>query len=126
MENQKWHDLSNDKKHELVQVRATPEEKQRLRARAATFGISIGELCRETIFNTTPKAKTDKQAIGELAATRADLGRLGGLLKGWLAGSFQQEPPPPQTLDEVRVLLRRIVDAQEVVVASAKSLVNKP
>lgn len=113
-------------KTETIQVRATPQEKARLRAQAALFGISMGELCRETIFNAIPKAKVDKQAIGELAATRADLGRLGGLLKGWLAGSFKQEPPSPQSIDQVRVLLRQIVEAQAVVVVAVKSLVDKP
>lgn len=113
-------------KTELIQVRATPEEKARLRARAGAFGISMGELCRQTIFSTTPKSKTDKEAIGELAATRAALGRLGGLLKGWLAGSFKQEPPPSQSIDQVRVLLRQIVEAQAVVVVAVKTLVDKP
>lgn len=113
-------------KTELIQVRATPAEKARLRARADAFGISPGKLVRETIFSTTPKAKTDKQAIGELAATRADLGRLGGLLKGWLAGAFDQAPPPPQTLEEVRALLQEIEAAQTDVLVAVKKLVDKP
>jgi predicted aconitase len=106
-------------KTKLVQVRATPEEKEILRDRAAAFGISVGELCRQAIFGSKPKAKTDQAAISELAAARADLGRLGGLLKGWLAGSFPNTSAPSiQEVIEVRTLLKQIEAAQAVAVAS--------
>jgi hypothetical protein len=111
-------------KTKLIQVRCTPAEKGKLKARAAAFGISMGELCRETIFGSKPKSTIDKDAIGELAATRADLGRLGGLLKGWLAGSFSSAPRPDA--DEVRALLKKIEAGQAVVVVSVKKLVEKP
>lgn len=106
-----------------VQVRATPEEKAMLKARAAAFGISIGELVRQTIFSTKPKSKTDLEAIQALAVTRADLGRVGGLLKGWLSGSFKDSPTPNQA--EVRVLLHEIEAAQVVVLNAVKKLVDK-
>ena len=106
-----------------VQVRATPDEKDRLKVRAAAFGISLGELCRQTIFGSKPKAKTDLEAIQALALARADLGRLGGLLKGWLAGSFSSSPPPDQK--HVRDLLHEIEAAQNVVVKAVKKLVDQ-
>src|SRR5476649_1987179 len=74
----------NRVKTELIQVRATPDEKAMLKTRAAAFGISVGELCRQTIFGAKPKSLVDQQAIQALADARADLGRIGGLLKGWL------------------------------------------
>lgn len=96
-------------KTELVQVRCTPEEKAQLKARAAVFGVSVGELCRQSIFNAVPKSKTDLNAIQELAATRADLGRLGGLFKGWLTGAFEEVAPPgPKTTAEIGRILREI------------------
>lgn len=96
-------------KTELIQVRCTPDEKAQLKARAAVFGISVGELCRQAIFNAVPKSKTDLNAIHELATTRADLGRLGGLFKGWLAGAFEETPPPgPKTTAEIGRILREI------------------
>ena len=113
-------------KTELIQVRATPEEKEALKARAAAFGVSMGALCRETIFGTKPKSKTDQQAILELAQTRADLGRLGGLLSGWLKGSFKKSAPGPQSLPEVFKLLHEIENAQKKVVDAAKQLTSKP
>ena len=81
-------------KTETIGVRCTPEEKAALKARADAFGISVGALCRDTIFGAKPKSKTDQNAIDELALTRADLGRLGGLLKGWLAGVFEEVGTP--------------------------------
>lgn len=111
------------KKTELIQVRATPEEKSRLKARAAAFGTSVGELCREVIFRALPRSKVDQLAVAELAATRADLGRVGGLLKGWLAGSFPGSPALQPT--EVRALLKQIESAMEKVVGAARTLTPK-
>ena len=108
-----------------IGVRATPSEKEKLKIRAAAFGISMGELCRETLFGTKPKSKTDQDAIAELSVTRADLGRLGGLLKGWLSGFFPQGAPVPQTQSDVLKLLREIEDAQKKVVLAVKKLLEK-
>ena len=110
-------------KTELIQVRASPEEKAKLKDKADKFGISVGELCRETIFNAIPNSKTDQAAIAELALSRADLGRLGGLLKGWLAGSFAI--PPPLNPEEVRALLKEIESSQFEVIKSVNHLIRK-
>lgn len=110
-------------KTELIQVRATPKEKEQLKVRAAAFGVSMGELCRRTIFDTKPKSRVDQGAIQELAATRADLGRLGGLLKGWLAGSFPAAPRPD--IEQVRALLKQIEVSQVTVIASVKRMIDK-
>lgn len=112
-------------KTKLIQVRATPQEKVTLKARAAAFGISMGELCRRTIFGATPKSITDKGAIQALADARADLGRMGGLLKGWLAGSFPDAPRPPDP-EQIRALLKNIEAGQAAVIAVVKKLVDKP
>ena len=103
-------------------VRCSPEEKASLQARADAFGISMGELCRETIFGTRPKSKTDQSAVAELLATRADLGRLGGLLKGWLSGVFPAAPLPQH--DQVRALLQDVEAAQKKVLAAVTTLVG--
>ena len=112
-------------KTKLIQVRATPAEKDGLKNRADAFGVSVGELCRRVIFNSKPKSKVDQNAIAELAATRADLGRLGGLLKGWLSGVFPQGEPVPQTHAEVVSLLRKIESAQKDVQSAVKRLMEK-
>jgi plasmid stability protein len=108
-----------------IGVRATPDEKKKLQSRAAAFGISMGELVRESLFNSMPKSKTDQSAISELAITRADLGRLGGLLKGWLAGTFPQGVPAPQTQPDVVKLLRQIEAAQKQVLEAVSKVSAK-
>ena len=105
-----------------IQVRATPQEKALLKARASAFGISIGGLVRETIFRTTPKSKTDVVAIQALANARADLGRVGGLLKGLLGGSFPNSPT--FDLQQARGLLHEVEDAQAEVLNAVKRLVD--
>lgn len=107
-------------KNKTIQVRATEEEKARLKARAEVFGISVGELCRQTIFGATPKSRADQVAIQALAMARSDLGKLGGLLKGWMGGAFPSSPAAER--NEVRALLNKIEAAQRVVVTMAQKL----
>lgn len=113
------------KKTKLIQVRATPQEKAELKARADQFGISVGELCRRTIFDAIPKSLTDQTSIHELAALRADLGRMGGLFKGWLSGSFSQPAPSLKSHSDVVKLLREIETAQKKVVEAANKVSGK-
>lgn len=110
-------------KTKVVGVRATPEEHASLKASADAFGISMGELCRQTIFGAQPKSQVDQNAVVELALTRADLGRLGGLLKGWLVGSFPGAPQPDIT--QVHPLLKQLESSQATVLAAVKSMTDK-
>ena len=59
----------------------------------------------------------------ELAQTRADLGRLGGLLKGALVGSFSNSEFMGQS--QARELLHEIEGAQAEVIKAVKKLVEK-
>lgn len=114
-------------KTQLVQVRCTPLEKQQLKSRAAAFGssMSVGELCRSIIFGSQPKSMTDQVAIVELAHLRADLGRMGGLLKGWLSGSFIQAPPALKSHSDVIKLLKEIDVAQQRVLEVVEKVHRK-
>jgi predicted aconitase len=119
-------DSESRNKTQLVQVRCTPVEKLALKERADAFGVSVGELCRNAIFGSIPQSKTDKDARRELAATRADLGRLGGLLKGWLGGKFSQATPIPRTHAEVEALIQEIKLTQVKVMDAVKNVTGKP
>jgi hypothetical protein len=110
-------------KTKLIGVRATPSEYDQFKAVADSFGVSVGELCRSASFNLVLKSKTDLEAIGNLAACRADLGRLGGLLKGWLADTFPNAPTPDR--QRVIALLNEINAAKNVMVDSAQKLMTK-
>ena len=109
----------------LVQVRVTPDQKLNLKARASAFGISVGELCRQTIVGVKVNSQTDQEAIGALADARAELGRQGGMLKGWLSGAF---PDAPALSDadrvSIRLLLKEIEAGQTIVIDSVKKLVT--
>ena len=109
----------------LVQVRVTPDQKLNLKARAGAFGISVGELCRQTIVGVKVNSQTDQEAIGALADARAELGRQGGMLKGWLSGAF---PDAPALSDadrvSIRLLLKEIEAGQTIVIDSVKKLVT--
>lgn len=111
-------------KTKSIRVRVTPEEKLILEKLAAEFAVSCGELVRTLIRSAIPESKADLIAVEQLAATRADLGRIGGLLKGWLAGSFERQPPGLQTRDEVVNLLRQIKASQKAVVDVAQRVVK--
>lgn len=110
-------------KTKLIGVRATPSEYDQFKAVADSFGVSVGELCRSASFNLVLKSKTDQEAIGNLAACRADLGRLGGLLKGWLADTFPNAPAPDR--QRVIALLNEINAAKNIMVDSAQKLMTK-
>lgn len=109
-------------KTKVLGVRATPEEHAKLKEKADAFGVSMGELCRQTLFGTTPKSKIDQECIAELAVARADLARLGNMLRGWLGVAFP-DAPPPNTV-QVRNLVRELETSQAVVVAAVKKLVD--
>jgi predicted aconitase len=111
----------NRKKTKLIQVRATPDEKVALKAKAAAYGISMGELCRATIFGIKTKSKTDQDAILSLAQARADLGRVGGFLKATLAGEFPGSPAIPTA--EIRDFLHKTQAAEKTVLAAVEKLV---
>lgn len=113
----------NRVKTKLIQVRATPDEKEILKSRAAAFGISVGELCRQAIFGMKAKPRVDKEAIQALNIARADLGRVGGLLKGWL-GPREFPDAPYRGTEDARDLLRQIEAAQAVVLVQAKRLID--
>jgi hypothetical protein len=119
----------NRKKTKLIAVRATPVEKEYMKKRAEAFGISVGALCRHIIFESrVPQGIMDQSAIGELAKTRADLGRVGGLLKGWLAGSFENSAGLPLKGDipTIRSLLQQIEKTQALISDQIADVFNKP
>ena len=97
-----------------VSVRLVAEGGRRVRAELEGVGEAgargLGRLSREM----------------ELANTRADLGRLGGLFKGWLAGSFERGKPGEKSQIEIRRLLDDIELAEAKVIASVKKLADTP
>ena len=61
-----------------------PEEKKFIDEHAARLNVSSNEFIRASIRGQKFPSYVDQESIRELVKLRADLGRLGGLLKLWL------------------------------------------
>lgn len=68
-----------------IKVFVTDDEKAELSRRAASCGLSNAAFMRAAGLNHPVKARADLEAIRELVKLNADLGRVAGLLKLWLA-----------------------------------------
>lgn len=112
-------------KTKTIPVRASPEQKVKVKALAAACSMSSSAYLLQAGFGITPSSKTDLSAIKELAALRADMGRMGGLLKGWLAGSFAQQAPALKTAGEVNQVIREIEATQKLVVEAVNRVSGK-
>ena len=65
-------------------VRMTDAEYRISQANAANTGLTMPAMARELMTGYTPTSVIDDKAIIEMIRLRADLGRIGGLLKWWL------------------------------------------
>ncbi len=72
-------------RQQRIEVWLNPEELVQIDANAKACGLSRSKFLRELGRGYQPNSVYDHQAIRELVKTRADQGRLGGLLKLWLS-----------------------------------------
>ena len=70
--------------HVLPAIRVTAAERAAIEAGAERVQMSTAAYLRALGLGYDPPSKVDLRAIHELGRLRADLGRLGGLLKLWL------------------------------------------
>ena len=70
--------------HVLPAIRVTAAERAAIEAGAERVQMSTAAYLRALGLGYDPPSKDDLRAIHELGRLRADLGRLGGLLKLWL------------------------------------------
>jgi hypothetical protein len=68
-----------------IKVWVTATERTLIEERAAGAGLSVSAYLRATGLHHPLKSAYDLVAVEQLAKVGADLGRLGGLLKMWLA-----------------------------------------
>jgi len=68
-----------------IKVWVLPEEKGLIEENARAAGRSVSSYLRAVGTGYQLKSVLDHRAIEDLAKVNADLGRLGGLLKMWLA-----------------------------------------
>ena len=98
-----------------ITVYLTPEEHAAIAASAARAGISLSAFAKRVCTGMPAPTLEHKQAVQDILKARADIGRLGGLLKSALA-----EGKGPE--HELRRLLRELEAGQREMKAAAMSV----
>ena len=102
---------ARDRQHPL-RVTVTPAEKAAIAARAKDAGLSVASYLRTVALGRQVRSVLDHQAVGELVRVAGEQGRLGGLLKLWLADHSDQGVDQGAPEIEVRRVLERLGDLQ--------------
>jgi hypothetical protein len=93
-----------------IKVYCLPDERAGIEANAKQARKSLARYLRDVGLGYKLHSAVDLDAVRELARINGDLGRLGGLLKLWLAGDGRTARFTPAT---VQVLLERIAAQQD-------------
>jgi hypothetical protein len=119
--------VARKKEHQMEQTRdrlkpikvyVTPGERAAIEVNAKACSLTISAYLRTVGSGYEPKSTLDQRAIGDLLRVNADHGRLGGLLKLWLAEKRDEGAPAY----DVRTLLRQIEALQDQLRAIVKRL----
>lgn len=98
-------------------VRLSPAEYQAVQTAARDCAVAPSTLLRQLGLGFTPRTLVDREAVVELALLRAELGRIGGLLKLWLSRDESVQighaMKVPEALESLRRSEARILDAIE-------------
>jgi len=86
---------------EWISCRVTDFEKKHITSKAKWAGVSPAEYIRSLALNVPLKSMVDQNALDQLIKSRADLGRVGGLLKMALVNKI----PLGRSKDEIEKLL---------------------
>ena len=68
-----------------IKVYCLPDEKAQIQENAEASGLSVASFIRKVAMGYQVESIVDIEQVVELSRVNADLGRLGGLLKLWLA-----------------------------------------
>ena len=83
---------SNRKTTTPIKVCCTPFERETLIEKAGQCGLSVSNFLRTVGLGTGIVSVVDHRKVDELVRINGDLGRLGGLLKLWLANEAHFQP----------------------------------
>ena len=103
-----------DSTHIVIYVNA--DEKEAIGATARQCNTSLSDFGRTLMLGHEPVNALDYATAGTLLKINADLGRLGGLLKLYLARENANDPYIPvihDLLGKIDGVMRRMVDASE-------------
>lgn len=111
-------DLIRDKK---ISVRVNEKELEEIKQKAKLYSVATPEYLRSLGLNYPLTSRVDSFAFLELGKCRADLGRLGGLLKMWLSNKDRRAGLDPIDINK---LLKEIEERQEEITGYAKKLIE--
>lgn len=94
-----------------LKVYVTENERTALTGAARAAGLPVSDFLRRVGLGAQVRSLLDQDHVREVMRARADLGRVGGLLKMWLA----ERPGDGVPAQAVRGLLDQIETAQEEV-----------
>ncbi|MEM8217215.1 conjugal transfer transcriptional regulator TraJ [Morganella morganii] len=101
-----------------IKVYCLPEEKMQIEANAATAGLSVAAYLRKVGMGYDVESMVDIEQVNELSRVNADLGRLGGLLKLFLAND-------PRTVDFSPTLIRTLLAKIESTRQELRNIMDK-
>lgn len=104
-----------------IKVYCLPDERQKIEANARAAGLSLSSFLLAVGQGYEVQGVTDYERVRELARINGDLGRLGGLLKWWLADDLKTASFSQETIYR---LLDRISQTQDEMSAVMKSIVR--
>lgn len=104
-----------------IKVYCLPDEKAQIQENAEASGLSVASFIRKVAMGYQVESMVDIEQVVELSRVNADLGRLGGLLKLWLANDPRTDDFSPSliktllakiesTRQELRNIMDRILD----------------
>ncbi len=99
---------TRDRKRPLKVV-VSAKERELIQNNANSARLSVSAFLRNLGVGHQPSSAFDREAIRELIKLHADQGRLGGLLKLWLA----DKPGEGANANEIRVVLHQIESLQQ-------------
>jgi hypothetical protein len=97
----------------MLKAYLTPEDYQAVKAKADQARLSVSAYVQAVCLGHEVKSALDQEAVLELLRLKADLGRLGGLLKLGLSGNTLDRHRANRLLADLETARKRILDKLE-------------
>lgn len=104
-----------------IKVYCLPEERRQLQANAEATGLSLSVYLRRVGIGYQSQSLLDPGSVLDLVKVNGDLGRLGGVLKLWLAHDPRTSNISSATL---RALITKIEDLQDEMRTIMKKIIR--
>lgn len=118
---------TDNPRKKFVAVWCTPEEKERIKQKAAMCGTKTGPFIRDLALEYPLTSRVDQYAVDQLLQAKADLGRLGGLFKLWLTKNedFKESAKlGNRSYEDVEDLVRDLEANEKELIEIAKKLMK--